>query len=190
MKIATARPSVSLLPALLAALVITATPAAQAADGWQWLPALNDPAWKPDATLALTGSRIDPDPGRSANAWGLELALQCGLMQTPDRRIRTHLNYSHASREGTRFDTLTLSPRYTVPLGDGLSIGAGPSLGLFRVEAPSAARTLPGLGVAAGLNWRIGALLTGVDVGWHGTRERGGLDQDPLTVGAKIGFSF
>ena len=86
--------------------------------------------------------------------------------------------------------TLTLSPRYTVPLGDGLSIGAGPSLGLFRVEAPSAARTLPGLGVAAGLNWRIGALLTGVDVGWHGTRERGGLDQDPLTVGAKIGFSF
>ena len=77
-----------------------------------------------------------------------------------------------------------------MPLGDGLSIGAGPSLGLFRVEAPSAARTLPGLGVAAGLNWRIGALLTGVDVGWHGTRERGGLDQDPLTVGAKIGFSF
>lgn len=34
------------------------------------------------------------------------------------------------------------------------------------------------------------SLLTGVDVGWHGTRERGGLDQDPLTVGAKIGFSF
>ena len=57
------------LPALLAALVITAAPAARAADGWQWLPALNDPAWKPDATLALTGSRIDPDPGRGVNAW-------------------------------------------------------------------------------------------------------------------------
>ena len=66
----------------------------------------------------------------------------------------------------------------------------GPTLQTSTAPPSSAARTLPGLGVAAGLNWRIGALLTGVDVGWHGTRERGGLDQDPLTVGAKIGFSF
>ena len=178
------------LPALLAALVITAAPAARAADGWQWLPALNDPAWKPDATLALTGSRIDPDPGRGVNAWGLELAMQCGLVQTPDRRVRTHLNYSHGSRDGTTYDTMTLSPRYTVPLGDGLSVGAGPSLGLFRVDAPTAARTLPGLGVAAGVNWRIGSLLTGIDLSWHSTRARAGLDQDPLTVAAKVGFSF
>ena len=159
--------------ALTLALTALTAPAAHAADGWQWLPAFNNPAWKPDASLALTGSRIGPGTGPDANAWGLDLNFNCGLMQTPDQRIRSHLNLTHSSKNGTSVTGFEVSPRYTVPLGDGLSAGVGPSVG-----------------AAAGMNYRAGALYTGFDIRYHATTSRSGVDYDPLTFGAKVGINF
>jgi opacity protein-like surface antigen len=175
---------------LAATVTLLAALPAQAADGWQWLPALNDPAWQPDLAVALTGSRVMPGTGPDANAWGLELSAHCGLMQTPDRRLRTHVNLSHASRDGTTVNAFELSPRYTVPLTEALSIGVGPSLGAFRVDTGAGARTLPGYGAAVGMNYRVGALYTGVDLRYHATTRRSGIDHDPLTLAAKIGVNF
>ena len=177
------------LTAAPTATLLTALPA-HAADGWQWLPALNDPTWQPDAAVALTGSRVTPGTGPDANGWGLEISARCGLMQTPDRRLRTHLNVTHTRRDGTTVNAFELSPRYTVPLTEALSIGVGPSLGAFRVDGGAGARTLPGYGAAVGLNYRVGALYTGVDLRYHATTSRGGLDHDPLTLAAKIGVNF
>lgn len=184
----TALRSTLVLAALLGAL---ASPAAHA-EGWQWLPLFNDPAFKPDFSLAITGARVMPRVGPDANAWGLDLNMNCGLLQTPDRRLRTHLNYSHVDKDGVKVDGYELSPRYTVPVAGvaGLSLGAGPSLGLFKVDAGAISRTLSGLGVAAGLNYRMGALYTGVDLRWHATAARSGVDLDPLTLSAKIGINF
>lgn len=182
-------------PALLAtslALTLAAltAPAVHAADGWQWLPIVNDPSWKPDASLALTGSRVGPDTGPNANGWGLDLNFQCGLLQTPGKRIRSHLNFTHTNKNGTSVNAFELSPRYTVPLGDGLSAGVGPSLGAFQVSTPSTDRTLFGVGAAAGVNYRAGMLYTGFDIRYHATTARSGVDHDPLTFGAKIGINF
>ncbi|MFM2054594.1 MAG: hypothetical protein RL456_2631 [Pseudomonadota bacterium] len=175
--------------AALLALAASALPAL-AADGWQWLPALNDPAWRADASLAVTGQRVMPGSGPDANAWGLEFAMQCGLLQSPDRRIRTHLNLGRSSENGTTVRAFELSPRYTVPLADGLSLGAGPSLGLFRVSQGGTSRTLPGLGAAAGVGYRVGMFHAGFDLRVHATPRRGGLDHDPVTLGAKVGVQF
>ncbi len=173
---------------LLAAL-IAGSAAAQAAD-WQFLPALNDPSYKPDLALAVTGSRVLPDSGPTANALGLELSMYCGLLQTPDRRLRTHANVSRTDKNGTQVTALELSPRYTVPLSQGLSVGVGPSLGVFNVNTPAADKSLIGLGVAAGVHYRAGMLYTGFDVRYHSTSERGGVDHDPVTLAAKIGVNF
>lgn len=173
----------------LAFSALTAS-AAHAAGGLQWLPAFNDPAWKPDASLALTGSRIGPGTGPDANAWGLDLNFNCGLVQTPDQRIRSHLNLTHSSKNGSSVNGFEVSPRYTVPLGDGLSAGVGPSVGAFQVSTPGNDRTLLGVGAAAGVNYRAGALYTGFDIRYHATTSRSGVDYDPLTFGAKVGINF
>ena len=79
---------------------------------------------------------------------------------------------------------------YTVPLGDGLSAGFGPSVGAFQVSTPGNDRTLLGVGAAAGMNYRAGALYTGFDIRYHATTSRSGVDYDPLTFGAKVGINF
>ena len=181
----------ALLSASLVALCAFAAPAAQAAgNGWQWLPAVNDPSWKPEASVAVTGNRTDPGTGPSATGWGVDVNLNCGLVQSPDNRIRTHVNISHTNKNGTSVNAFELSPRYTVPLGDGLSAGVGPSVGAFQVSTPGNDRTLLGMGAAAGMNYRAGALYTGFDIRYHATTSRSGVDYDPLTFGAKVGINF
>lgn len=70
-----------------------------------------------------------PEEVCSDTAYGVEMNFNCGLIQSPDNRIRTHLSISRV--DGNSYDAtiIELSPRYTVPLSHGFSIGAGPSLG-------------------------------------------------------------
>ncbi len=171
-------------------LALLAGAAAAHAGEWQFLPALKNPNYKPDLAVALTGSRVLPDTGPNANAFGLEVSAHCGLLQTPDDRLRTHVNLSRTDKNGTKVTAFELSPRYTIPLAQGLSVGVGPSLGAFSVDTPARDKTLFGIGAAVGLNYRSGVLYTGVDLRYHATSERDGIDHDPMTIGAKIGVNF
>jgi hypothetical protein len=187
------RPTRHALKIAAAALSLGAllAPAAQA-QGWQFLPMLNDPSYKPEPSVALTVNRIEPGHGNSADAYGLDVNVNCGLIQSPDKRIRTHINLSASDDAGVKTSNFELSPRYTLPLGmPGLSLGAGPSLGLFKVETSGApSRTLTGVGLAAGLNYRSGAFYAGADLRKHSTSARSGVDLDPLTWGVKVGVNF
>ncbi len=166
-------------------------PAAHAAEGWQLLPVLNDSGFKFEPTLALTANRLSPDQGDSATAWGLDLNFNCALLQSPDKRIRTHINVSSSDDSGLKTTAFELSPRYTMPVGmSGLSLGAGPSLAVFKVEAAGLSRNLTGLGLAGGVNYRAGAFYVGADVRVHSTGSKDGVDLDPVTWGLKAGINF
>ena len=83
-----------------------------------------------------------------------------------------------------------MSPRYTIPLGDGLSVGIGPSLALFKVDGGGVSKSLFGAGVATGLNYRVGQLYTGLDLRYHSTSAKDGVDYDPTSIGLKVGINF
>ncbi len=161
------------------------------AEGWQLLPVLNDPGFKLEPTLALTVNRLAPDQGDSATAYGLELNFNCILLQTPDKRVRTHINVSGSDESGLKTTAFELSPRYTMPVGmPGLSLGVGPSLAVFKVEAAGVSRNLTGIGLAGGVNYRMGAFYVGADVRVHSTSAKNGVDLDPVTWGLKAGVNF
>lgn len=161
------------------------------AQSWQFLPMLNDPAFKLEPTIALTGSRVMPSQGGDANAWGVDINVNCGLVQSPDRRIRTHINLTRSDETGIKTTGFELSPRYTMPLPvAGLSLGVGPSLAAFKVESAGTSQTLTGIGAAADLNFRSGSFYAGADLRAHATGEKSGVDTDPVTLGVKVGFSF
>jgi hypothetical protein len=172
--------------ALLGALIAPA----QAAGGWTFLPGLNDPGFKFAPTLALTANSNKPDRGSSATGYGIDLNFNCALIQSPDQRIRTHLNISHTSKDGQTVNAFELSPRYTIPLGAGLSVGVGPSLALFRADAGSGNKNLFGAGVATGMNYNVGAFYTGFDLRYHSTKAKDGVDYDPTSIGVKVGVNF
>ncbi|MEY2687290.1 MAG: hypothetical protein RL375_1488 [Pseudomonadota bacterium] len=165
-------------------------PAAHA-EGWQFLPLLSDASFKFEPTLALTVNRLAPDQGDSATAYGLDLNFNCALLQSPDKRIRTHLNMSGTDEGGVKTTAFELSPRYTMPVGmPGLSLGVGPSLAVFKVEAAGTSSNLTGVGLAGGINYRAGAFYVGADVRMHSTSAKNGVDLDPVTWGLKAGFNF
>jgi hypothetical protein len=173
----------------VAALLAISSLHAQAADGWTWLPILS-PGYKAEPTLALSVASTKPAKGSEATAWGIDFNFNCGLIQSPDQRIRTHFNVSHSSEGAAKTTAFELSPRYTVPMGGGWSAGAGPSLGLFKVENGSVSKNLFGAGLAAGVNYRVGQFYTGLDLRYHATSAKNGVDLDPTTVSLKAGVNF
>jgi hypothetical protein len=48
----------------------------------------------------VTGGMMDPQHVGSGDAWGLELAMNCGLLQTPTGVVRTKLSVTSSTRAG------------------------------------------------------------------------------------------
>jgi hypothetical protein len=161
-----------------------------AADGWRFAPVLTDKDFKLEPTLAVTANRVDPRKGDNATSYGVDFNFNCGLVQDPQNRMRTHFNISQSDEKGVDVTAFELSPRYTVPLGNGLSAGVGPSLGVFDVDGGGKNETLVGIGLAGGLNYRVGALYAGADVRYHATNSRSSVNYDNWTAGAKLGINF
>lgn len=177
---------------IVLAAALTAAATTTVAEGWRFAPALNDKDFKLEPTVALSVASVDPKEGDSATSYGVDINFNCGLIQDPQNRMRTHLNIHQADEDGTRATAFELSPRYTVPVGNGLSVGVGPSLGAFKVKVDAAGfdETYFGLGLAAGVNYRMGKFYAGADVRYHVTGEKGGVDYDHTTAGLKLGVNF
>ena len=120
---------------VLALALLAGTTLAQA-QSWKLFPLFTDPNHKLAPTLALTADRVDPDGPPSASSFGAELNFNCGLIQSPDNRIRSYLKVHASDEDGVKATTFELSPRYMLPVGNNVSVGAGPSLTAVRVKAP------------------------------------------------------
>ena len=173
----------------LAAALVTLSFAASA-DGWRLAPLLTDPSFKLAPSIALTANSVDPKDGTSNTGAGIDFNFNCGLLQDPQNRMRTHINIGQNKENGVSVNAFELSPRYTIPMGQGLSMGVGPSLAVYKVSRPGYDETLLAAGVAAGINYRAGALFLGADVRYHNTEEKQGADFDNWTVGLKVGVNF
>lgn len=177
---------------LVAVALSTLSFAAMAQD-WRFAPALSDAGFKFEPAVAAMVSSVKPHGDSGATAYGVDLNFNCGLIQSPDNRMRTHVSLSRVNEDHYDATIVELSPRYTVPVGDGLSIGVGPSLGAVRVDpaaAGIASRTVFAYGVVAGLNYRKGALYAGLELGLRRTNEKNGIDYDSRGVTLKVGYNF
>jgi hypothetical protein len=159
------------------------------AEGWRFLPA-NEANFAFDPAVAGTLNYVDPDGHSSDTSLGVDLNFNCALIQDPQDRIRTHLQFGHFSKDGTKANAFELSPRYTVPISKGLFVGVGPSLAVYDVDVPGASKILYGVGIAGGIEYRVGSLYLGADARYHDTESRGGVDFDNLTLGLKAGINF
>ncbi|MBC7858356.1 MAG: outer membrane beta-barrel protein [Burkholderiaceae bacterium] len=178
---------------ILLAVALSSLSVAASAEGWKFAPGLTEPGFKYEPSIALTASSIKPHGADSATAYGVDINFNCGLIQTPDNRMRTHFSVSRVNEDQYGATIVELSPRYTVPLADGFSIGAGPSLGAVRLNVAAAGvptETVFAYGVVAGLNYRKGALYAGLDLGARRTKEKSGLDFDSRAVTLKVGYNF
>jgi hypothetical protein len=178
---------------LLLAALISSLSAAVLAVGLKFAPVRSDPAFKFAPTLAATVGTVKPNGESGETAYGLELNFNCGMLQTADNRIRTHLSLSHIDDNNYDATLIELSPRYTLPLASGWSLGVGPSLGAARVDPDGAGgdrQTYFAYGLVGGVNYRLGALYAGLDLGVRQTNEKNHPDFDSRYATLKVGVNF
>jgi len=174
---------------LLAGLALGAT--ASHADGLKFFPGLQS-GFKFEPSVAVTAgvmsaSATDND---SMFVYGLDFNMNCGLIQTPDNRIRTHVQINHTDESGMKATSFELSPRYTVPLGSGFSVGAGPVLGVVLADNGRNDKSLFGYGAVVGANYRKGMYYSGLDLRYLNTSESDNVSFENWALMAKVGINF
>lgn len=178
---------------LLLAIIASSLSAGAMADGLRFAPLLSDSGFKFAPTLAVMAGAVKPSGESGEAVYGIDLNFNCGLLQTPENRIRTHLTLSRVSDSNYDATLIEMSPRYTVPLASGFSIGVGPSLGAVRIDPDVVGRnreTLFAYGLVGGVNYRMGALYAGLDLGVRRTGEKNHTDFDSTYATLKLGINF
>lgn len=174
------------------ALACAAVPAL-ADQPWRFLPIM-DKDYQPDFTLSVVGGMMDPEGVDKDRYVGLELALNCGLLQTPTGVVRTKISYGQFDKDGVELRTFEVNPRWTIPLTDRLSAGFGPGIGYVRAKVDGNDADLFAWQLGADLDYRLGALNLGLGARWQDTADKrisAGRDgADNWLVQAKVGVNF
>ncbi len=174
---------------LLAGLTLAGT--ASHADGLRFLPGL-DAGFKAEPSLAITGGVMNAKASSDDTnfVYGLDFNMNCGLIQTPDNRIRTHVQINHTNESSVKATSFELSPRYTLPLGGGFSVGAGPMIGMVKADNGVADKNLFAYGAVVGANFRKGVYYSGLDLRYMNTSERSNVSFENWALIAKVGINF
>lgn len=174
-----------------AALVLAAGSAT--AGDWQFLPILKD-GYKPDLVVSVVGGVLDPKGAGEDTYAGLEVAMNCGLFQTPTGVVRTKISYGGYDHDGLEYRSFEINPRWTIPVAQNLSFGIGPGIGYVRTEVGSRETDLFAWQLGADLDYRVGRVSLGLGVRWQDTVSKTiAPDTDGAEnwlVQAKIGYAF
>jgi hypothetical protein len=143
---------------------------------------------------SVTGGVMDPQHVKSGDAWGLELAMNCGLLQAPTGVIRTKLSVTKFDKGGLDLTTVELNPRWTTPIARDLTLGVGPGIGWVKADSGSRNVDMFAWQVGADLDYRIGQLNLGLGARWQDTVNKtvatGQAGADNWLVQAKVGVAF
>jgi len=118
-----------MLVSILGSAMSLGSVAAQA-ENWTLL-AGTKAGYEPELAVSLMVGNVSPENGSSETMTGIELSLNCPLIQPPTNRIRQQVSYS--TIDGADF--LEINPHYVVEVAPGLEVGGGVGLGYVMTDA-------------------------------------------------------
>lgn len=179
-----------LVPAFVFA-TLSLTAASGGAQGLTFAPVLDsDFVFAP--TLAISAGAMNVRDGRDDSdfVYGLDFNFNCLLLQTPEDRMRTHVQINHSDNAGVKSTSFELAPRYTLPIGSGLAANLGPVVALVLADYGAADENLFGYGGVGGLEFRTGIFYSGIDLRYLNTLRRNDMKFENLSLLAKAGINF
>jgi hypothetical protein len=163
------------------------------AGDWKLLP-VRDADFKPEITVSAVAGSLDPQHSGAGTYSGIEVALNCLLLQPPSGVMRTHISLGQFDHDGLKLTDFEINPRWTVKLSKDLSFGVGPGVGLVNAEVAGHSTTLYALQLGADLDYRMGPLNLGLGARWQVTENKeilpGRSGSDNALIQARIGFNF
>ncbi len=183
--------------AMLGAAAALAAGTAQA-DGWTFLPATK-PGYTPEPTVAVTAGLLNPDStiGGSATAYGVELSMNCALIQPPSNRVRTTVSFLTYEDGDLKLTDVELNPHYVVELSDNFWVGGGPGVGVVKADTSDQDATMLAFQLGASAHYRMDKLFIGAEARYQFTQSKdigpaANPDSGVNNVRAlvKVGFNF
>lgn len=179
--------------AAIVAISLFAMAGSASAGEWKFLPIL-DKDYKPEMTLSVIGGLLDPKGSGSDTFAGLELAMNCGVFQTPSGVVRTKISFARFDHDGYDYRTIEVNPRWTVPVAHNLTFGIGPGVGYVKTKVGTRDTEMFAWQVGADLDYRIGQINLGLGARWQDTVNKtvaiGTQGAENWLLQAKIGFAF
>jgi hypothetical protein len=163
------------------------------AGDWKLLP-VRDADFKPEVTVSAVAGSLDPQHSGAGTYSGIDLALNCLLLQPPSGVMRTHISLGQFDHDGLKLTDFEINPRWTVKLNKDLSFGVGPGVGLVNAEIAGHSSTLFALQLGADLDYRMGPLNLGLGARWQATENKelvsGRSGADNALIQVRIGYNF
>jgi len=155
------------------------------AEGWEFL-AGSKPGYKAEPIASLMFGQMDFD-GSDSSIVGVELSLNCPLLQPPTNRIRQQASITSYDDSGFEIINLEINPHYVVEVAKNLEIGGGPGFG-YLYSDDTADRFAFNLG--ASIHYTGLPVFLGAEVRTQFTTEDNGNDMNNNRMAVKIGYAF
>lgn len=164
------------------------------AEGWEFLPVIDDDyEYKPQLSLIAGTASID---GSSESMSGVELAINCPLVKAPNAVIRQQISYATIESNGTKLKSFELNPHYMVVMSDKVQVGFGPGIGYLSADATGLSDSAITLQAGANVLYTAGKFTAGLElrhqvtVGSIKTNTGTDVDVDNTRFMAKVGYRF
>jgi opacity protein-like surface antigen len=185
----------SLAVALAGSMLMSA---AAHAEGWTFLAGMK-PDYKAEPALSLIAGQMSPGTAglKDGTITGIELSLNCPLLQPPTNRIRQQVSVTQYDESGTKITNIELNPHYVVEVSPGLELGGGPGLGYITTKTSAQDPSFWGLSLGLSAHYTaMGPLFLGAEYRYQVTTKEdfgGSVGKDNLNNGrfdVKVGYSF
>ena len=171
---------------------------AQADDGWTFLAGTKD-GYTAEPTISLLAGQMAPGTSGvdSGSMSGIELSLNCPLLQPPTNRIRQQASLTQYDKAGIKITNFEINPHYVVEVSPGLEVGGGPGLGYVTTDTANKNPSFWGLNVGLSAHYTAMApLFIGAEYRYQmtskedfgGSAGKDNLDNTRFDI--KIGYSF
>ncbi|MET0068236.1 MAG: outer membrane beta-barrel protein [Candidatus Thiodiazotropha sp.] len=177
----------------VAGVALAGTPV-WAADNWGFLPVKSD-GFDPDMTLSFMGGITDPMPhGLDADlSFGLELSMNCFLLDPPQGTIRQQISYMQYDDSGLKITSFEMNPHYLYRVDDKFSIGIGPGIGYVDADGRNVNEGALAIQGGVSLHYKMSNhLFLGAEARYQWTRELDDTNDDlkNTRIFGKVGYRF
>ncbi len=181
---------------VLGSALVLASVNAQATDEWSWFAGMKD-GYTAQPAVSLMFGMLDPDvDGVDSDAiTGIEVSLNCPMLQPPTNRIRQQISYTRYDKDGVELTSIEANPHYVIETSPGLELGFGPGFGYVMAKTDNGTLDDGALALQLGVSAHytgMGPLFIGAEARYQMTGDFDGIDDsiDNFRVALKVGYSF
>ena len=162
---------------------------------WNFMAGM-DANYVAEPTLSLVVGNLDPDINGANNdtVSGIELSLNCPLLQPPSNKIRQQISYTRYSDGGLKINSFEINPHYVIESASGFGVGFGPGIGYVKAETANQSESMLALQLGVSLHYKaMDNLFLGAEARYQATQGdnfAGQKGADNFRGTIKVGYSF